>query len=155
MPSQKYYKSDNRKEFYRSRIVSQQGACAVCGEKARLVIDHDHVTGMMRGLLCYKHNTALGLFDDSPQMLQNAIEYLKLHQPIEYKRDVKITNKYLAYLAGQELIEKLLDDFSFPSDRARARVVAKVTGGKESTAQTWIVRARKKRNSLKQANVGP
>lgn len=65
----------------------QGGGCAVCGRKfghergrggqeTRLVIDHEHSTGEVRGLLCSRCNTAIGLFEDSVDLLKAAIEYL-------------------------------------------------------------------------------
>lgn len=64
----------------------QDYACAICGEmedKLRedgteqpLSVDHCHVSGRVRGLLCHRCNTALGLFRDDPEVLKRAIEYL-------------------------------------------------------------------------------
>ena len=52
------------------------GMCEVgCGEVAT-DIDHNHETGAVRGLLCAPHNKALGIFQDSTVLLQNAIAYL-------------------------------------------------------------------------------
>lgn len=39
-------------------------------------VDHSHQTGQIRGLLCDPCNTALGLFQDDQNRLQNAMEYL-------------------------------------------------------------------------------
>jgi hypothetical protein len=53
--------------------------CAICGKRIQgkqIHIDHDHSTGLVRGFLCFKHNTGLGLFDDDPALLQRAVEYL-------------------------------------------------------------------------------
>lgn len=47
----------------RDAMAQQQGnKCAVCGEIKRLVVDHDHVTGAIRGLLCYACNSGLDYF---------------------------------------------------------------------------------------------
>ena len=55
------------------------GTCAIClrslpGEA--LVVDHCHVTKKIRGVLCYRCNTGLGLFADDPAILTNAVTYL-------------------------------------------------------------------------------
>ena len=42
-----------------------------------LVVDHDHKTGKVRGLLCHNCNRALGLLKDSTEYLENCISYLK------------------------------------------------------------------------------
>lgn len=36
----------------------QAGSCAICSSQSRLVTDHDHSTGLVRGLLCHRCNTA-------------------------------------------------------------------------------------------------
>lgn len=68
---------------YDSIFLGQNGLCAICnkppdGERwKKLCIDHDHSTGQVRGLLCSTCNTALGKFQDSQELLQKAIDYLK------------------------------------------------------------------------------
>lgn len=70
--------------------AEQGGKCAICGEqetvrdwqggKTRaLSIDHDHETGAVRGLLCYRCNNALGLYQDDPALLERAASYLRSH----------------------------------------------------------------------------
>lgn len=56
--------------------------CNICGiteeqHKRSLFIDHDHITGKVRGLLCDNHNKGLGVFKDSIDHLLKAVEYLK------------------------------------------------------------------------------
>jgi hypothetical protein len=67
-------------EEYDQLLEKQGGGCAICGEKPRsrrLAVDHDHVTGRVRGLLCDGHNLALGHFKDRPDHLRIAAEYLE------------------------------------------------------------------------------
>lgn len=67
------------------RLLSEQGGrCAICdGDTHRskrgnfFHVDHDHITGEVRGLLCVWCNTALGKFQDSPEILRSAINYLE------------------------------------------------------------------------------
>jgi hypothetical protein len=67
-------------EDYAKRLDDQGGRCAVCNgieQTGRaLAIDHDHATGEVRGLLCGRCNTALGLLGDDPTRLASALEYL-------------------------------------------------------------------------------
>ena len=59
-------------------LDSQNGGCALCKRTdKKLTIDHDHETEKLRGLLCYSCNMGLGLFKDSPWLLQEAIAYLE------------------------------------------------------------------------------
>lgn len=55
-------------EDYNKLFQEQQGCCAICGKhqselKHRLNVDHNHKTGKIRGLLCPKCNTALGVYE--------------------------------------------------------------------------------------------
>jgi hypothetical protein len=140
----KYYRTSNRRAFYEKRFKEQDGRCAICGHKDRLVVDHNHATGLMRGLLCYTHNTALGMFRDSPKLLRAAAEYLETHSTEPFREVVAPGSAYAKYLLCNELIPKLLNDESFPSDRARARALAAQVRCLETTAQTRLRRARKK-----------
>ncbi len=74
-------------ETYEQMLEDQDHLCKVCGSegfplaehhKAKLVVDHCHETGKIRGLLCHNCNRALGLFRDSTLTLTRAIEYLKV-----------------------------------------------------------------------------
>lgn len=71
-------------EQYQRMLVAQDSRCAICGRKQEdlkasrgLAIDHDHATGKVRGLLCGKCNTAIGLFDDSTERMVAAIRYME------------------------------------------------------------------------------
>lgn len=50
--------------------------CNICLSEENLVIDHNHKTGELRGLLCATCNTGLGLFYDNLEYLKKAIGYL-------------------------------------------------------------------------------
>jgi len=64
------------RQQYEQMMTSQDGKCLICREKAKLVVDHDHATREVRGLLCRKCNTALGLLRDSPLLANQAMVYL-------------------------------------------------------------------------------
>jgi hypothetical protein len=75
------YKFDISPEEYNNKFVEQNGLCDICNEKCSqkemLSLDHDHESGIVRGLLCSACNMALGGFKDSIEMLESAIKYLK------------------------------------------------------------------------------
>ena len=50
--------------------------CVICGSEGQLVVDHDHVTGKVRGMLCNHCNRGLGHFRDDPVLLEFAAQYL-------------------------------------------------------------------------------
>ncbi len=58
-------------------LASQGGVCAICGTSDPQHVDHDHACGNVRGILCFNCNGGLGQFKDSPDLLQNAIGYLR------------------------------------------------------------------------------
>lgn len=65
-------------EFW-SLYEEQQGICPICDvpiEPEESAIDHNHSTGMVRGLLCKQCNRALGMLGDSPDNLTRAYLYL-------------------------------------------------------------------------------
>jgi hypothetical protein len=65
-------------EDYAILLSSQGNKCAICGKHSNkfLCVDHDHETKEIRGLLCSKCNTMLGLVYDDPDILYSAIKYL-------------------------------------------------------------------------------
>lgn len=71
-------------EQYDMLLSGQRGGCAICGREPRpdisLHLDHDHQTGQLRGILCFRCNNALGDFDDDISLLQQAVGYLLAHQ---------------------------------------------------------------------------
>jgi len=58
--------------------MRQSSICPICLAKPkRFCVDHDHQTGKVRGLLCYRCNTGLGLFLENPDVLKRAVYYLE------------------------------------------------------------------------------
>ncbi|QGJ93015.1 HNH endonuclease [Gordonia phage Chidiebere] len=64
---------------YNRMCEKQRHRCAICGSKTKLVVDHDHITGKVRQLLCTTCNTGLGMFKESPELLKAAVRYLAEH----------------------------------------------------------------------------
>jgi hypothetical protein len=58
-------------------VKAQGGFCALCRERAAQHVDHDHVTGRVRGVLCSCCNQALGNARDRTDILRAAIDYLE------------------------------------------------------------------------------
>lgn len=76
-------------EDYSLMLEQQAGKCQICKcqmhvtteiDRTRngksVTVDHDAITGKVRGLLCNNCNRAIGLLEHNPAVLQSAIEYL-------------------------------------------------------------------------------
>ena len=75
-------------EQYNKMYQLQKGLCGICGKKEstrrrkktqgdeRLAVDHCHETGVVRGLLCFKCNTAIGSLGDNEEMVMRVVFYL-------------------------------------------------------------------------------
>ena len=67
-------------QTYAAILAEQGGRCAIKGcmsqDTRRLVVDHCHETGKIRGLLCHRHNLALGFAGDSLYDLLRLADYL-------------------------------------------------------------------------------
>jgi len=97
--SKKWYKDhkEERKKYhithqyglslqeYNEILLKQNYKCAICGKPLDLEnrkhtnIDHDHMTGVIRGILCNYCNSVLGYAFDNPDILQNAQDYILAH----------------------------------------------------------------------------
>jgi len=86
----RYGLSENQ---YKELLAKQNGTCAICKKpeittKRRngnnilqsLSVDHDHNTKKIRGLLCNKCNTALGLLEENIDTIHNLLKYLEVNQ---------------------------------------------------------------------------
>lgn len=63
-------------EEFEKLAKRQAWRCAICEQKKKLSVDHDHQTGEIRGLLCASCNCGLGYFQDDPGLLASASSYL-------------------------------------------------------------------------------
>jgi hypothetical protein len=89
-------------------IEDQGGFCATCSGEPQHV-DHDHDTGRVRGVLCSNCNQALGNVRDNPEVLQNLIDYLADHTPVDWE----------ALVASIHEVEAMTLDKVFELDNAR------------------------------------
>lgn len=68
---------------YNEILLSQNGRCAICGKEPNgrlLSVDHDHVAGKVRGLLCHGCNVGIGYLGDNPDRLRLAADYIEARQ---------------------------------------------------------------------------
>jgi hypothetical protein len=75
---------------YNRMLDKQNGVCAICGNRETrrihgkicvLSVDHSHVTGRVRGLLCNRCNKVLGIMDENTNLFQRIVSYLNVsHQ---------------------------------------------------------------------------
>lgn len=75
-------------EEYQLLLEQQGGVCAICGlpervkkrdgKPRRLGVDHDHDTGLIRGLLCHFCNSCIGMLTE--KQLEQAVVYLRRHR---------------------------------------------------------------------------
>ena len=63
-------------EDFDEMLASQGGGCAICGKPDPDNVDHDHVTGRVRGILCWNCNIAIGQLEDDSDRARAMAEYL-------------------------------------------------------------------------------
>ena len=79
------YKYGIEWEEYLIMFEEQGGLCPICdklikprGQQSEIgCVDHNHLTGEVRGLLCNACNVGLGVFEDNTDIMRRAIEYLE------------------------------------------------------------------------------
>lgn len=70
------------KDGYKRLCLAQKGACVTCKRTPeqlngkKLVVDHDHKTGLVRGLLCASCNAAIGMVRENSDVLEAIAVYL-------------------------------------------------------------------------------
>jgi hypothetical protein len=68
---------------YDQMLVNQGGCCKICGtdhpgrQEGRFDVDHNHLTKVVRGLLCHNCNLMVGMAKDNPATLRAAAKYLE------------------------------------------------------------------------------
>jgi hypothetical protein len=81
-------------EQYDELLAGQGGRCAICRREPRpdssLHLDHDHETGLLRGILCFRCNNSLGDLDDDASLLRAALRYLESYQAAEVEDEVAL-----------------------------------------------------------------
>ena len=91
-------------EQYDAMLEAQGGGCYICGRAPRddisLHVDHDHSTGEVRGILCFRCNNALADFQEDTRLLRNAIGYLAAHTA---KDEIQVARQRALSLVGRGL----------------------------------------------------
>jgi hypothetical protein len=64
-------------QTYAALVAAQDGRCAACGVRSELVVDHCHASGAVRGLLCIRCNTALGVIENQ-ELVDQLQTYLRM-----------------------------------------------------------------------------
>jgi hypothetical protein len=103
------YRAEIRRGAYRSAIsdedlkslIKNSDSCTICGDNVNLVVDHDHNSGSIRGMLCNRCNKGLGLFRDRPELLEYARIYLLA------SRDDPEAEEYIQKHSGLSLYREL------------------------------------------------
>ena len=67
-------------EMFIGLLNRSNNSCEICQSTKKLVIDHCHKTGKVRGVLCWSCNIALGHFQDKEEKLLKALAYLCTHK---------------------------------------------------------------------------
>lgn len=84
---------------YLDMVKAQNGVCKICGSSGtvlkKLAIDHDHVAGKVRALLCWNCNSCLGLAKESPAILMAMVEYIRQYS-------VPVTSEFIIPTDGGE-----------------------------------------------------
>ena len=95
---------------YNQRLKKQDYKCKICktieDKKRSFAVDHDHVTGKVRGLLCSRCNLMLGIAKDDINILYSGVEYLKNSNKEEIEKINKPKIKSYWELEHQEFKKK-------------------------------------------------
>jgi hypothetical protein len=87
---------------YQRMAEKQSQSCAICGRRTeRLDVDHDHKTGKVRGLLCIRCNTTVGILEE--MLANNGIKMLSILTYLGLER-IDLAEKKSARLMERGLI---------------------------------------------------
>jgi len=68
-------------ESYAAMFAEQNGVCKICNQVCatgrNLAVDHNHTTGVVRGLLCKRCNQVLGQVEENLELLAKVVDYLR------------------------------------------------------------------------------
>ena len=69
-------------DIFFKALARQGGGCDICGKVHRLNIDHCHKTNKARGIICNECNRAIGYFNDDPERMERAAEYVRRERTV-------------------------------------------------------------------------
>ena len=81
-----YKNTQDKRKYGITREKIGPNLCMICGSKETICIDHCHETGKVRGLLCRKCNTGIGMLGDTLVQLRLAVKYLENSLEVDYGR---------------------------------------------------------------------
>jgi hypothetical protein len=135
-------------EDYQRMAGEQGGLCAICKQPERLVVDHDHRTGKVRGLLCAKCNSGIGMLGDSGDVARNAADYLDANGGARLPPANPVAVGQRALVARLEHERSVLEDRCRESERdakearARAQYLGKFRAHTDSI-RAWLTAFRR------------
>lgn len=97
-----------KKDLYLSLKRLHGDACNICGIKAsdisvNLCLDHDHNTSKVRGFLCHRCNSAIGLLRDSIENICRSVAYLTTPPLNKYNVYSKARNRGSWYASRKKI----------------------------------------------------
>lgn len=146
-------------KIYNEKLKNQNGLCAICdcletgisnrnGKTLRLSLDHCHTTKKIRDLLCRKCSHALGLWEESIELISNSIKYLEnylknptginystknkvdyLHEKLRYSNMCEICGNPEKRKHQSGLIQRLSVDHCHTTNTIRGLVCARCNTG--------------------------
>jgi len=89
-------------QFYTLLFNTQKGCCAICNRhesqlKLKLAVDHNHKTGIIRGLICHRCNIGLGIYENRQKEFNNYLRtapqrMIKIYKELLDKQEKEIVN---------------------------------------------------------------